>query len=221
MQTFFDGFRSFLTRWGVVAAGVLMLPAAAPARADLIVLRNGDRYAGSVLSLTSNELVLRSEVLGTIKLPREKVVQISLGTAVATNAGGLSALIPAPPPPPAITPTNDAVGLTAQLRQLGGAGNSNLIQQVQQQWLSDAGPEANQKFHDLLSGVMNGKISLDELRAQAKTAADQLRSLKGEVGDETGMLDSYLTVLDKFLKESGPGTATNSAVPGKSLEPED
>src|SRR5712691_4648811 len=53
--------------------------------ADQIEMQNGDRYVGTVLSLNANTLVLHSEVLGDLTLPRAKVAQISLRPGTATN----------------------------------------------------------------------------------------------------------------------------------------
>jgi hypothetical protein len=97
------------------------------------------------------------------------------------------------------------------LRQLGS--NTNLIQQVQKQFLSGAGPEANDKFNEMLGGLMSGKLSVDDIRAQAKTAAEQLRTLKREGGEEAGFAtDAYLAILEHFLNETAPsaGSATNA-----------
>src|SRR5436853_2787827 len=46
--------------------------------ADQIEMQNGDRYVGTVLSLNTSTLVLHSEVLGDLTLPRSKVAQINL-----------------------------------------------------------------------------------------------------------------------------------------------
>src|SRR5204862_543758 len=57
------------------------------ARADQIEMQNGDRYNGKVVAMTNSTLLLQSEILGTITVPREKVSQINLGEAVrATSA---------------------------------------------------------------------------------------------------------------------------------------
>jgi hypothetical protein len=171
--------------------------------ADQIELQNGDRYVGKVLSLTSNQLILQSDVLGTIKLPREKVAVVTLGNVVATNAVRATNLPHEGRATPASIQTNSN-DLAAAFRQLGT--NNSLVQQVQKQFLSDASPEAVSKYNELLSGLMSGQISMDDLRTQAKSAADQLRSLKGEMGDQTGILDSYLSILDKFVNETTPTT---------------
>jgi hypothetical protein len=115
--------------------------------------------------------------------------------------------------------TNAAPKLSPAFRQLGTS--TNLIQQVQKQFLSDAGPEANTKFNDLLGGLMSGRLSVDDIRAEAKTAADQLRALKREGGEDAGFAaDTYLAILDHFLKDTAPSAnpATNvPAPPAKSM----
>jgi len=180
-------------------------------RADQVELQNGDRYVGKVLSLTTNQLILQSDVLGTIKLPRERVAVVTLGNVVPTSVARATNLQHEGRANPAgsLTNSND---LTAAFRQLGT--NNSLIQQVQKQFLSDASPEAVNKYNELLGGLMSGKVSMDDLRAQAKTAADQLRSMKGEMGDQTGILDSYLSILDKFVNETTPTTPASKAKAG-------
>jgi hypothetical protein len=100
--------------------------------------------------------------------------------------------------------------LAPQLRQLGVS--PGVIQQVQKQFLSEAGPEANGKFDELLSGLMSGKVSVEDIRAQAKSAADQLRALRREGGEETGFaVDTYLAILDHFVKETAPAAPASKA----------
>jgi uncharacterized protein len=220
-DAFYPGSTHQEPKSGAMRKGVALCCAAfvlffAPIRlqADQVEMQNGDRYAGHVLSLNTNIIVLQSDVLGTLRLPRGKVAGITFG----------SSLPPGSPPQPSAanglvrTPraalTNAARKLSPALRQLGT--NTNLIQQVQKQFLSDAGPEANNKFNDLLGGLMSGRLSVDDMRAQAKTAADQLRALKREGGEDAGFAaDTYLAILDHFLKDTAPsGPTTNS--PGAS-----
>ena len=74
--------------------------------------------------------------------------------------------------------------------------HTNLIRQVQKQFLTDAGPEANKKFDELLSGLMSGKLTVDDLRAEARSAADQLRALKRDPGEDSSFAaDAYLAIL--------------------------
>jgi len=57
-------------------------------------------------------------------------------------------------PMPATAPANVASNRSPAFR--GMSMNTNLIQQVQKQFLSGAGPEANNKFDELLGGLMSG-----------------------------------------------------------------
>ena len=91
---------------------------------------------------------------------------------------------------------------------------------MQQQILAGADPQATEMFNQMVGGLMNGSLNVDDIRAQAKTAADQLRAAKKELGDEAGFaVDGYLAVLDGFLRETATtsaGTATNApALPSK------
>jgi hypothetical protein len=170
----------------------------AVAQADQVEMQNGDHYVGKIISMTGDTVLLQSDVLGRVTLPRSKVASVTLGAnqihAVAS---------------PSHTNANNADGLAA-FRHLGT--NTNFIEQVRKQYLAEAGPEANQKFDDLVGGLLNGNIDINNLRAQAKDAADQIRSLKGQGGDAGDMMDSYLGILDNFLKETAP-TSPNPAKP--------
>ena len=175
--------------------------------------------AGRVLSLSTNTVVLQSEVLGTLRLPRAKVAAITIGTGPATNSPPLRSPTNGQAPTASTTPVNTPPNLSPALPQL--RANTNLIQQVQKQFLGGAGPEANAKFNELLGGLMSGSLSVDDIRAQAKSAAEQLRALKREGGEEAGFAaDAYLAILDHFLKETAPsGSASNSAGPLQKPKP--
>ncbi len=168
---------------------------AAGLRADQIEMQNGDHYAGKVISMTADNIIVQSEVLGKITLPRAKVASINL--AATTNSA-----------PPATT--NASPQMAAALRTLGA--NSNVMEMVRHQFLSDAGPEANAKFDELSTGLLSGKFDMEKLRKEAKAAADQIRVLKqsGDVGEP---LNSYLAILDNFLRQSAPPIVAGSPSP--------
>ena len=225
-DAFYPGSTRQETKSGPIRTGVALCCAAlvlflAPTalRADQVEMQNGDRYAGHVLSLNTNTIVLQSDVLGTLRLPRAKVAAITLGAASATKSARLPSLTNGQFRVRGGALTNAAPKLSPAFRQLGTS--TNLIQQVQKQFLSDAGPEANTKFNDLLGGLMSGRLSVDDIRAEAKTAADQLRALKREGGEDAGFAaDTYLAILDHFLKDTAPSAnpATNvPAPPAKSM----
>lgn len=191
-------------------------------------MQNGDRYFGKVLSLNNDTLVIQSDVLGSVRLPRGRVALITLGASVATNHPVRApALTNSPLHAAAMATTNGAPEFSAALRQLGVS--SNLLQKVQSQFLSGAGPEAKNKFNELAGGLISGKLNVNDIRAEAKSAAAQLRAARKDLGDEASfMIDGYLAILDRFINETerAGGSATNSASPparpkpGLSLEEE-
>jgi hypothetical protein len=184
-----------------------------------VEMQNGDRYVGSVLSLSADTLVLQNEVLGTVQLPRSKVAHIRLGAGPLAGAGALPSSMSPKARLPSAASAAAGTNSPAAFGQLGA--HTNLIQQVQKQFLAGAGPEANQKFDELLSGLMSGKLSMDDLRAQAQSAADQLRAMKREGGQDPGFAaDTYLSILDHFLQESAPSAAaTNATAPSPASNP--
>src|SRR5262245_45204578 len=137
-------FRSF----GAISIGTKCITlilgiAALELHADQVQMQNGDRYFGRVQSLTTNTLILKSDVLGTLRLPREKVALITFDGGPATNRLGAAPAPNGKPTPPLAAPTNAFPDLSESLRDLGT--NTNLIEQVRAQFLGAAGPEANNK----------------------------------------------------------------------------
>lgn len=180
-------------------------------RADQVVMHNGDTFHGTVLSLSTNYLVLQNTNLGKVTLPRAKVTAIVFGTGTSTAPAPLPALAPSGVllPGPVVSPTNFTADLALALRGL--RAQTNLIQQVEVQVFGSANPQATAKFNELLDGLSTGKISLNDLRAQAQSAANQLRSLKKDLGPDAGVADSYLAILDGFLQETAPVSVTTNA----------
>ncbi len=171
--------------------------------ADQVEMQNGDRYIGKVLSVDSKTVLLKNDNLGTIRLLRTKVTNVTFGTNAPTATSSPAAITNQPAAPVATT-TNAQPDLSASLQARGT--NSNTIKQIQSQFLAGAGPEANAKFNEMVSGLMSGKMDVNGLRNEAKKAAANLRQMKREVGDDTGVLDSYLSILDNFIQEAEPTT---------------
>ena len=172
-------------------------------RADQLQMLNGDHYAGKILSLSSNSVVFESDVLGKVTLPREKISSMSLGASAATNA---------PVTPRVITrATNATVNIATALQN---GTNADSIEQVRQQMLAGANPAANQKYNELLCGLMSGKLGVSDIRNEAKSSIDQINKLKqalGPVADSS--LDSYLAILQNFVNETEPTTPVKPATP--------
>jgi hypothetical protein len=180
--------------------------------ADQIQMQNGDQYRGSVLSLSRDTLLLQNDNLGVVRLARDKIAFINFGPVQGTNFAGPIGFATNASPKSALAATNSSPEFAALLRQLGA--HTNLIQQVRKQFLSEAGPEANAKFDELLAGLSSGKLDVSDLLAQARTAAEQLRTARKDLGEEGGiMLDSYLSILDHFLKTTAPLSASRTNTP--------
>jgi len=200
----------------VLFGTVFMFLAAPRVRADVLEMQNGDRYSGKVLSVSADTVVLESEVLGKVVVPRKKVASVTLGTAAAalkaaTNVAPIAISTNLPVAMPVAVLANTNLDLSAAFRNLGT--NKNFIGQIRQQLLGD-NPAASSNYDELVSGLMSGKLNMDDLRRQAKSSADQLRQLKQELGPDAGdAIDAYLSVLDNFLKETADNPARITSQP--------
>ena len=133
---------------------------------------------------------------------------IHFGTIPANSLTATQATVHIPRP--AAAATNSASDFSAAVR--GIRDQTNLVQQVQSQILGSASPDAVNKFNEMLDSLSTGNMDLNQLRQQAQSAADQLRSLKKDLGPDVGEeADSYLAILDDFIQETAPASAaTNS-----------
>lgn len=208
-----------LCSWNAFFSASLLLAAAVfPAAADQVEMQNGDRYLGRVISLNEDALILQSEFLGKVTLPRSRIAIITLGPVAAKTQAAPGASKARVQGQTGAAPASSDTPI-ATLRNLGDS--TNLIEQIRGQFLTGAGGAANNKFDELLSGLASGKIDMDGLRAQAKASADQLRTLKRESGGAAdASLDVYLDILDNFLKETAvPGNVATNA-PSATPKPE-
>jgi hypothetical protein len=208
---------SFLT-------GIILVAVITPGLlADQVEMQNGDRLSGKVLSVSADTVVLKSDVLGKINVPRKNIATLAFGTnVVAATAPANNSRVPAPimssaaASSTALRETN--ADFTVPLHSLGT--DTNVIRQVREQMLA-GNPVAAAKFDELADGLMSGKLNMDDLRREAKASADQLRELKRENPEAGDSLDAYLQVLDNFLNEPAdqPANTTPSSPQPKSQTP--
>lgn len=194
-----------------LAATFLLLPAMVSA--ELIIFENGDQLRGTIVTLDAKELKLQNPNVGLVTISREKVASIVLkespGTSLGTTLSSQSGLKPP-------TTTNDPV---AQLRQ---GIDPKMLEQVQNQFLGAAGPEANAMFNEMLSGLVSGQLNLNDLRNQARTTLDELKKMENELDEEdTAMLSMYSGILERFIAQGTNSTnrATTNAVPNSTRKP--
>ena len=205
------------TKHLLICAGIVYWFATAfGLRADVLVMQNGDRYSGKVLAVSADTVVLNSEILGKINVPRRKVANLAFGTnAAAPQATDVLAPAavnaPAAAAPPALVLAGTNLDLSAALRQLGA--NTNFIGQIRQQMFA-GNPQAAGRFDEMVNGLFTGQMNLDDLRRQAQSSAAQLRALKRELGpDADDALDGYLKILDAFVNEAPAGPANQPPAP--------
>jgi hypothetical protein len=195
---------------GSCALGISMTLAA---RADQVNMQNGERYIGRVVTLSNDIVVVQSDVLGTLKVPRSKIASITFGTNAI--AAPVQAPVVASAQSTKPLSTNSSPDLTTAIQQL--RADPNAMRQIEQQFLAGADPQAKEMFNQMMGGLMNGTLNLDDIRTKARSAADQLRTAKKELGDDAGFaVDGYLAILDSFLRETATTSvvsSTNTTVP--------
>jgi hypothetical protein len=178
-------------------------------RADLVECINGDHYNGKVMTVDESFVKLQSEITGVLTLPREKVSSIHFGAQ--------------PKGIPTVGKTNRIAAPGEILQRVekepgatAGESKSSIdpkaIQQVENEFLAGATPEAQAMFRDTVQGFMSGKLSLQDLRGQASSALKQLQDLEKDLGedDATSLLGGYAGILEIFLKETSPKEAPPS-----------
>src|SRR4051812_7708420 len=102
-------------------ATALILWAVAPlSLADEIRMQNGDTYYGQVLSFNGQTLLLQSDMLGTVKVPRAKISGITFGAGPTPAGAALSVRTNQTfHPPGVLSATNSPTDLTQAFRELG------------------------------------------------------------------------------------------------------
>jgi hypothetical protein len=166
--------------------------------ADVIECENGDRYNGKVLLVDEHSVKLQNEITGVLTIPRSKVASITFRTQ-ASKAAATNAVVSATATAPAADPAARA------------------IEQVQEQFLSGAGPEANQMFQDMVRDLLSGKLGVEDVRAQAQTTLKELNDLQADLGDDDAamLLGSYAAILQNFLNSATSAPARTPAKPGQ------
>jgi hypothetical protein len=194
------------------------------AHADSVELANGDLLSGKVTAVTGEQVLLTSEVLGEVKLPRAKVAAIHFGDRKPTAAGQAGPASSAGASPSQGEPsrgeparwepsrasaakgTPEAQSVDDVLNQLkvGGAGG-DLTKMLNKEFPLLQNPSVKAYFDKTVGGLMSGELNVSDIRKQAIEVQQQVKELEKDLGPE-GMaaLKPYLSVLDKFIKDTEP-----------------
>src|ERR1041385_662438 len=152
---------------------IVLLALSAPVlRADVVECENGDRYNGKVLLVDEHKVKVQNDITGVLSIPRAKVSVITFGNPKPSHA------------------SLSAPGTAASTNLSGLSPNKPLqfdpsaIQQVQNQILGDANPEANQMFQEMVRGLMGGKMDLGDIQVKAQSTLKELKELQKDLGDD-------------------------------------
>ncbi len=185
------------TLWVLVSLAVVVL--GPPVRGDIIELTNGDHYSGAVLLVNLTNVTLRSDVLGVITLPRAKVATITFGQAKPKAAASESKVL-------RDSRTAAAAVGSEPIQRLprSNVGTNTVVGQVQNQLLTGAEPATVQKYNEMAQGLLNGTLSIGDLRRQAQQTIQAVEQAKQDMPELDDALDGYLSILRGFVKESAP-----------------
>ena len=183
----------------LMAAGVLLACAAwvSPSVADTVELANGDVLNGKVLTLDGKELRLQSDLLGEVKVPREKIASIHLGQRPTGAKRGADKQVTGPAKSPDQQQLED---LLKQL-QIGGV-DAKSLDALQDKLPLLAVPEVKQYFTDKVTGLMTGRLNIGDIRKDAIKARNEIMDLKNDLGPQGEALNGYLSILEHFLRQT-------------------
>jgi hypothetical protein len=169
-----------MQRFVLAAFAILIL---VHSRADTLNLINGDRFIGLVQLVNESEVQIKSEVVGLLKVPRDKVASIYFGTNRPPIDLGFGAQ------------SEQSIPLKEKI-------DPKAVDQVQKEFLGTATPEANAMFTELVQGLSSGKLSISDIRKQAADSLKELRELQAEVGEDADnpLLSGYVGILEKFIR---------------------
>jgi hypothetical protein len=206
---------------------------ASVARAETVELANGEILRGTVISLDAKTLKFQSESLGEVSIAREKIAFIQLQESVRQAAlpATRSPIIGTPTvPPPPVRSAPDPSSLDGLLRQLqseaGGKpitpddllkqlqdGKSAELDEIKKNLPLFAAPEVQDYFRKQVGGLLDGSITVNDVRQEAIRARDETKAAVKELGpDAEKALAPYLGILERFIRESEP-KATPAAPP--------
>jgi hypothetical protein len=168
---------------------------------DIIECTNGDRYNGRVVLVDEKNVKFESEINGIATLPREKIVSIQFGSPAKNVIAPAGSTLPTNQillPKPAQSTLPKSLPTSTNLDQ-------KAVDQVENELLIGATPEAQAMYRNMVQGLMNGKLNVGDIRQQAQSALSQLKDLQKDLDedDNTPILGSYIGILESFLKETG------------------
>jgi hypothetical protein len=203
---------------------------AVQADADTIQLDNGDTLHGKLLSINENELKIQSDIHGTLSIDRKRVVGVILEDTKQPASKTAASNKPASTESPAdivrrLAPKNFNPQALAELESRNAlpATPEDVITQLRNEGVDPAlmnelqlrlpgftSPKVQDHFFGKVNGLINGTITLQDIRQDAIQARDQLQALKKDLGPDASALDGYLGILENFIQETEPAKEESS-----------
>lgn len=159
-------------------------------RADEVVeMRNGEKFVGRLSGITSNHVVLESQTAGVLRIDRAKISVIRLAPETGVSS-------------PVINTTAEKTLAPGSLPSLSGISTNSAVTGVHQQLLQNATPEATKQFQEMAAALLGGKLTVSDLKAQARALTAQARQMQSEMGEEGGSaMEGYLRILENFVAD--------------------
>jgi len=194
-----------------------------PVRADWLQLSNGDTFQGELMEMSLKEVKLKHEILGEITIPRDRVHAIVLGDFQAGKRVMADGTEAEPETPEEVidrlvNPDFDSKAVqkleqgakrqktpydaVEQLRREGI--DTKLTDSLHLMLPGFGSPKVQEHFHSRVDGLMNGSISINDIRNEAIDARDQLQVLMDELGPSGAALQGYFGILDNFIQKTDP-----------------
>lgn len=204
---------------------------------DTLQLVNGDQLTGRVLTVDTDTIVLQSDVLGKITLPRKQVAAIQVGKSRVTPVRRSTDEKDQPQQlhvsDATLIKELQARGLPInKLSELHGLmpdislpqskqKPEDVIQQLRTRGISPAEikevqtsvpllalPGVRSYFDQTLQGLSTGRLDLHDIRQEALKARDGLKDIQKDLGPSGTALNGYLMILEGFLEQTDGPTST-------------
>lgn len=192
-------------------------------RGEVIQLNSGETIHGELIEVNSKHLKIRHEIFGEIEVPRNKVLAIVLsdtkdGKVVKPDGSDAE---PETPKQVIDRLTNKDFGPQALKRLERGAKRQatpqDAVDQLRREGVDPrlkdqlhmmlpgfGAPEVQGYFNGSVEGLMNGSITLQDIRKDAINARDQLHEIMEDLGPDAAALQGYFSILDNFIDKTAP-----------------
>jgi len=216
----------------VTALLILFTVSVIPARADWLHLSSGDAIKGKLIEMSPQQVKFRHEVLGEITIPRDRVHAIVLGEfqggeRIMADGSKAEPETPQEVIDRLVNPEFDAKAVqklergakrqstpqdaVEQLRREGI--DPQLTDQLHLMLPGFGSPKVQDHFQSRVQGLMDGSITINDIRNEAIDARDQLQVLMDDLGPSGAALQGYFGILDNFIKKTEPKKTNPSKNP--------